>query len=198
MEEFDAFVASVTSSLREQLRGSGTGGGGPVLAARAFAAAVDWTEPWLRWLLLFHASLWCLALATARRGDTQHAAVFFFALALVRASRPLNTLAAVHWREFAGQDYFDSHGVFASVMWAGPLLLLLSLMVLAAVVRAARLLVKVKRLQLRSSARKAAAEARLAAAATSTLAAPAGGLAAADGGAAAAPPGAVRRRANAG
>jgi hypothetical protein len=32
----------------------------------------------------------------------------------------VNALAGQHWQAFAGQDYFDSHGIFYSIMVSGP------------------------------------------------------------------------------
>eukprot|EP00882_Tetradesmus_deserticola_P015009 GHRQ01015976.1.p5 GENE.GHRQ01015976.1~~GHRQ01015976.1.p5 ORF type:complete len:100 (-),score=22.38 GHRQ01015976.1:815-1114(-) len=40
------------------------------------------------------------------------AAVFF--------GERINGLAGDHWEAFAGQDYFDSHGIFYSIVVSGP------------------------------------------------------------------------------
>jgi hypothetical protein len=32
----------------------------------------------------------------------------------------VNALAGKHWQAFAGQDYFDSHGIFYSIMVSAP------------------------------------------------------------------------------
>lgn len=32
----------------------------------------------------------------------------------------VNALAGQHWQAFAGQDYFDSHGIFYSVLVSLP------------------------------------------------------------------------------
>ena len=34
----------------------------------------------------------------------------------------LNSILANNWKSFATQNYFDSHGLFLSVLWSGPLL----------------------------------------------------------------------------
>ena len=36
----------------------------------------------------------------------------------------LNRLLGVHWQSFATQNYFDPHGLFLSVLWSGPLLII--------------------------------------------------------------------------
>lgn len=35
----------------------------------------------------------------------------------------LNSILADNWKSFASQNYFDPHGLFLSVLWSGPLLL---------------------------------------------------------------------------
>ena len=74
------------------------------------------------------------------------------------ASERLNAAAHSHWRAFSTQDYFDPRGVFVGIVWAGPLILLLCAMLVGFLVRAARLIVKVKRAQLRTRAKLDAAE----------------------------------------
>lgn len=36
----------------------------------------------------------------------------------------LNSFLGKNWKSFAGQNYFDSQGLFLSVMWSGPLLVI--------------------------------------------------------------------------
>lgn len=33
-----------------------------------------------------------------------------------------NRVLAANWKSFAGQNYFDTNGLFLSVLWSGPLL----------------------------------------------------------------------------
>lgn len=35
----------------------------------------------------------------------------------------INSFLGKHWKSFASQNYFDPHGLFISVLWSGPLLL---------------------------------------------------------------------------
>lgn len=39
-------------------------------------------------------------------------------------SEKLNDWGAEHWQKFSGQKYFDPHGAFITVVYAGPLLLI--------------------------------------------------------------------------
>jgi hypothetical protein len=36
----------------------------------------------------------------------------------------LNRVMGDNWRSFASQNYFDPHGLFLSVLWSGPLLII--------------------------------------------------------------------------
>jgi hypothetical protein len=41
---------------------------------------------------------------------------------LVLLAEHLNSFCAQHWESFATQNYFDTHGSFAAVIYASPLL----------------------------------------------------------------------------
>jgi hypothetical protein len=43
----------------------------------------------------------------------------------------LNALGAKHWERFSRQDYFDSRGVFFSVLVSGPLVLVMLLVLVS-------------------------------------------------------------------
>ena len=47
----------------------------------------------------------------------------------VYMSENINAWAAQHWQRFSTQNYFDPSGLFASVVFSGPLLLISSLLV---------------------------------------------------------------------
>ncbi|XP_076325939.1 transmembrane protein 18-like [Tachypleus tridentatus] len=83
---------------------------------------VDWTEPWIIMLLVFHGFVTILAVATRNYGNIQ-AALFCILLLMVYFSEVLNEWAARNWRLFARGQYFDSRGTFFSIMIAAPLLL---------------------------------------------------------------------------
>jgi hypothetical protein len=87
----------------------------------AFAAAVRWTEPWLVGLLSFHGVCLGTALLARKRAGVQ-CVLFLVICALVFMAERINTLCSQHWQTFATQNYFDRHGVFASILFAGPLL----------------------------------------------------------------------------
>ncbi len=43
------------------------------------------------------------------------------AVVVVYLAERLNALGASHWQRFAGQNYFDSNGVFVSTVISAPL-----------------------------------------------------------------------------
>ncbi len=62
---------------------------------------------------------------------------------LLLGSERLNALAGAHWRSFSSQNYFDTRGTFAGILWCGPLVLLLTAMLTGFLWRAGKLLVRV-------------------------------------------------------
>eukprot|EP00694_Reclinomonas_americana_P002354 EC787740.1.p1 GENE.EC787740.1~~EC787740.1.p1 ORF type:complete len:146 (+),score=44.92 EC787740.1:58-495(+) len=114
----------------------------------AFASAVRWTEPLILGLCLFHALVFSLVVLTRRR-DFAQIALFLTVVALAYVAEPLNRVAASHWRLIASQPYFDQRGVFASIFYSGPLLVAAFIMLVNALVKAAHMMVFIKRRQLR-------------------------------------------------
>ncbi len=62
----------------------------------------------------------------------------------------LNELGGQHWRRFASQNYFDSHGLFVSLVFSCPLLLLCLLIVVNSIFQSGSLLVQLKRKELKN------------------------------------------------
>lgn len=118
--------------------------------AMGFIHAVDFSEPWFKALAAFHVAAWVTVVASRNNMNVQ-TVLFLIILAAVYASERLNHLGAEHWRAFAGQDYFDKHGVFISVLWSAPLLGDAFLIIIFALRTSAGLLVQVKRAELKQS-----------------------------------------------
>jgi len=93
------------------------------------------------------------------------------AVCLVYSAEWLNRLGSTHWRSFATQNYFDERGVFISVLFSAPLLVIAFGLLINALRTTARLLIDVKKLQFQKEKKardrrdKALAEATAAAAA---------------------------------
>src|SRR5437879_105757 len=92
-----------------------------------FYHAVSWSkEPWLQALLGMHALILLLVIFGRKRFYLQ-AAIFLTVSALVFTSERINKIAGERWKEFSTQNYFDSRGVFMGTVFAGPLLIILTI-----------------------------------------------------------------------
>lgn len=87
----------------------------------SFLLTIDWSEGWLIGLVIFHILLTVFTLLTRNHHTTQ-AILFFSLLITVRCSESINEYAAQHWKLFSRQQYFDSNGLFISVMFSMPVL----------------------------------------------------------------------------
>ena len=87
----------------------------------AFAAAIKWSEPWIIGLVCFHIVCLLLTIVFRKRSNVQ-GVLFLVLCALVFLAEKINSACSLRWQAFATQNYFDNRGVFASVMFAGPLL----------------------------------------------------------------------------
>mmetsp|Transcript_17844 Transcript_17844/g.28914 ORF Transcript_17844/g.28914 Transcript_17844/m.28914 type:complete len:156 (-) Transcript_17844:2323-2790(-) len=114
-----------------------------------FYHAIAWKdEPWLVYLLGFHVSLWSLVFITRRRLYLQ-AFLLVFISCLIYFCERINRYAGSRWSEFATQNYFDERGVFAGIMYAGPLIILLLFQLLNSLYQTSQMLVHVKREELK-------------------------------------------------
>lgn len=91
---------------------------------------IDWTESWLLCLIGFHILLTTLTITT-RHHHTLQGLLFFLLLLTVKCSEIINEYAATHWKRFSYQQYFDSGGLFISVVFSMPVLFNCLLMVVS-------------------------------------------------------------------
>ncbi|XP_069744354.1 transmembrane protein 18 [Narcine bancroftii] len=84
--------------------------------------SIQWSEPWLIGLITFHILCFALTLTTIRFHRLQ-IAHFLFMIMLVFSAEYINEMAAVNWRWFSKYQYFDSGGMFISLILSAPLLL---------------------------------------------------------------------------
>ncbi|ESQ33353.1 hypothetical protein EUTSA_v10008956mg [Eutrema salsugineum] len=119
-----------------------------------FFHAIDWKEPWIMGLMAFHALLLMVTLLS-RRHLNFHMFLFLMALAGVYFAETLNRLLRKNWKRFSTQNYFDPHGVFLSVLWSGPLLVIAMIILINTLFSLCYLIVKWKRAELRHRARLA-------------------------------------------
>jgi hypothetical protein len=118
-----------------------------------FVNAIDWTETWIRGLLLFHVLLITLALTTRKVAPLQFV-LFCLASGITYLGETLNGLGSAHWERFSKQDYFDRRGVFFTAVVSGPLLLTTLIVLVNYLITCSQLLVKAKRKELAYKAKQ--------------------------------------------
>lgn len=122
-----------------------------------FFHAINWKEPWLICLIVFHITLLLTAIFSRRNMNFQ-LCLSVLAFSGVFLAERINGVLAKNWKSFAGQNYFDSHGLFISTLWSGPLLLTSMVIVVNTLITLCRLIVKWKRAELRHRARLSASK----------------------------------------
>ncbi len=71
------------------------------------------------------------AVLVSRRMFKTQVFLFLMLCGAGRSSEMLNESLGVRWREFASQNYFDPRGVFMSIMFAGPIVLIVLVQVVS-------------------------------------------------------------------
>ncbi|XP_018429657.1 PREDICTED: transmembrane protein 18 [Nanorana parkeri] len=84
-------------------------------------APIDWTEPFVIGLLVFHVVCFIVTIISFRFYKFQ-IAHFLLMVALVSSSEYINVYAALNWKSYSKQQYFDSSGMFISLFFSAPLL----------------------------------------------------------------------------
>ncbi|XP_026990347.1 transmembrane protein 18 [Tachysurus fulvidraco] len=119
-----------------------------------FLQSIQWSEPWLIGLISFHILCFAFTVLTCRYYRLQ---IFHFLLmiTMVYSAEYVNEIAAMNWRSFAKFQYFDSKGMFISLVYSLPLLFNTIVIVAVWVRRTFATMTELKTLQLK---RKAARE----------------------------------------
>ncbi|KAK6938499.1 Transmembrane protein 18 [Dillenia turbinata] len=119
-----------------------------------FFHALNWKEPWLIGLISFHVLLLLIVFFSRKHVNFQMC-LFLLSLTGVYLAKRLNTFLNEHWKSFAGQNYFDSSGLFLSVLWSGPLLVFAMIILVNTLFSLCHLIVRWKKAELRHRARLA-------------------------------------------
>ncbi|XP_060908026.1 transmembrane protein 18 [Labrus mixtus] len=118
-----------------------------------FLMSVQWSEPWLIGMLVFHVVCLFLTVLTCRYYKAQ-ICLFMLMAGLVYSAEYLNEFAAMNWRSFSNFQYFDSKGMFISLVYSIPLLLNTVIIVMVWVYRTFSTMTELKTLQLKRQARR--------------------------------------------
>jgi len=113
-----------------------------------FVSSVEWTEPWIIALILFHIFVFAFIILTRKRSEIQNP-LFFILLFLIYCGQWINDWGKQNWERFATQPYFDSTGVFFIIMYSLPLLIASLIVLINIVIMMANLAVQVKKAKLR-------------------------------------------------
>lgn len=143
----------LVSELLQRFSGELRTGFGPAYQNfLGFFHAIDWTEPWLICLITFHVTLLTTTIISRKNAPFQFCLSILAFVGVILSER-INILLMEHWKSFASQNYFDSSGLFVSVLWAGPLLITAIVIVVNTLITLCQLMIKWKRAELRHRAR---------------------------------------------
>ena len=81
----------------------------------------DWTEWWLVSVQTFHVLMFCFVVISHRANwHLMSAITFLFLLTLMYFAQTLNTIAAQNYDQFTNEQYFDSDGLFITLVLLLP------------------------------------------------------------------------------
>ncbi|KAJ7524014.1 hypothetical protein O6H91_18G073100 [Diphasiastrum complanatum] len=123
LDEMAALVEELRADMRRQWKQFWRIEGSFLQPVIGFVSSVDWTEPWLLALMIFHVYLLVVSIKS-RKDNNLQMGIFFFGFVGIYFAERLNVLLARSWNRFARHPYFDQSGVFLSTVWSGPLLLI--------------------------------------------------------------------------
>lgn len=114
----------------------------------SYLRSIEWRDPWLIALISFHIIITVTCFSTRNYGNFQ-VVLFIILLLLVYFSENINELAARNWALFSRQQYFDSKGLFISVVFSIPILLNCMIMVGSWLYQSTQIMTNLKKAQLR-------------------------------------------------
>jgi len=135
----------------------------PVTGLWSFLKSFDWSEPWLYVLGMSYLILYSGVYAS-RKNSAIQIFTFIFLLVTVYMAEDINEFLSVNHAFFTRHQYFDSQGMFISVVMSTPLLLAGAFIAGNWFKLSAQLMTDVKIMQLRQQQRAQQRQAEAAAA----------------------------------
>ncbi|KAG9494554.1 hypothetical protein GDO78_002073 [Eleutherodactylus coqui] len=114
---------------------------------------IDWSEPWIIGLLGFHLLCFIITLISFKFYKFQ-IAHFLLMVGLVSCAEYINEVAAMNWKLYSRQQYFDSSGMFISLAFSAPLLCNTIIIVVHWVYKTLNVMTELKTLQKKRKAAK--------------------------------------------
>ncbi|ORZ10581.1 transmembrane protein 18-domain-containing protein [Lobosporangium transversale] len=124
-----------------------------IAASTGFVSSIEWQQTWILLILTLHLCIF-VTIILLRNKPNALAATLLCTIVFAALSEPLNRIGNRHWQVFSDDNYFDEHGVFTSLVWAGPHISNAFLAVIFLLKATATMLIKVKKAQLQSQYKK--------------------------------------------
>eukprot|EP00117_Sycon_ciliatum_P041017 scpid18905/ scgid30066/ Transmembrane protein 18 len=119
-----------------------------------FVTAIDWTQPWLIALMVFHLSCTVFIVLARHHVLTMLVPLFAVFFVLCAPASYINEWAADNHTLFATEQYFDSAGMFISIVYSLPMMLNAILILVFMLIEVSHMVVSVKRTELRHRQRQ--------------------------------------------
>jgi len=118
MNSTGAFYKDIATSLQDESTQI-------VPQLRGFVGAVNWDEPLIIGLGVFHCFWLLMCIGVMIKGSEIAKFVLFMVIGVfVLIAQPLNSHLADNWQAYATQPYFDANGGFICFMWSTPLIIM--------------------------------------------------------------------------
>jgi len=116
-----------------------------------FLSHIDWTEPSVQAIVLFHIISFVIVIATRKKVNFQ-GSLFVILLVSIGCSEKINEFMAENYKKFHfKQQYFDSYGMFISLIYSAPVLVNCVIILINWFSYSTQLLVSVKQRELKET-----------------------------------------------
>ncbi|KAK8789986.1 hypothetical protein WA158_006766 [Blastocystis sp. Blastoise] len=114
--DFSTLITNVTSefsSLKDEFH----------TFCDVFVSSVTWSDTYIKILFSFYA-IWLLLVILFKKNITFQFCALVLESVAIFGSKYLNNFAHENWQHFSSQDYFDESGLFVTILWSVPILII--------------------------------------------------------------------------